>query len=57
MQHGRSRETERKREDIRASIEAMKTANGEEGLKSEHPRAQGAAESSSAEEEEKERKR
>ena len=50
-------ERERKRESTRARIQAMKTANGEEVLKLEHPRAQGAAESSSAEEEEKERKR
>ena len=40
--------------------EIMKTDNGEEVLKSEgseHPRAQGTADSSSAEAEEKERKR
>ena len=35
----------------------MKAGNGEEMLKSEHPRTQGATESSSVEEEEKERKR
>ncbi len=46
--------------DDEGTDEIMKTDNGEEVLKSEgseHPRAQGTADSSSAEAEEKERKR